>query len=884
MKKTHVYEVFANVRATFVSFFSIAMFVALGVAVYLGLHWGAQSLSGAIEDAFVQANFHDIAISVPSVLTDEQIEAMSTVEGVELLESGSVTYGMFQLGDGQARAKVQTIPATLDQPIVREGALPKGTDQVAVMDHWAANNDVKVGDTIAFEKDGNSGLGGKTLTVCGLVRSPAYLSRNTNTYGITGADAVDCVMFVADEALDDSTPLNTTTSLYVRVAGTEGLSPFSAEYRERVKPVTKRLSDLTGTYLTEQLQVLYDIFDKIKDVLTSAVDDAELGKYLTKEERKILKDISQSLQDLASRKFTLMGQTIRASEMPQKIDNLRQLFQKGGAQAFVTDRAHNGGIMFAQTLIDILERLRYTMAVLFVVVGLLVCYSAMSRMVNEQVVQVGTKKALGLFVREVTVGYLAYAAVAVLLGLVLGAAGAYLAVEAILNPPLANCFVLGLYPRHFAIPDTLLVGGIELVLILAATWLSCSRLLRRRTVDLLAGTKPPTAHQHFFESWKVWQRLPVLGKTVVNNCINDKRRVLSTLLGVSGCTALVVCALTLNNNVLDSYGRQYRDVYSFDAIASLDTSVKGAQKKVAKELDARSMPHAPVLKRTVVLNAMSDDGTGSMPARLLVPTDADKFAERYHVSSLTGGDVDLNQYGVWVAAGFGQTSQIKVGDPVRIIDTVGEIHELPVLGYYAHHLIMPDILMGTKTYKKAYSVKPTANALLVDTGATDPDELGGQLAGTKGFGGIANDKRSSRAAFDQFAKLSRTVVLVYVGLSALMAIVVLLNLDLMFIQEKKRELIVLMVCGYSARSAKGYVAYDTAFLTIVGILLGIALGTATGTLTVLSVEPSNVMFLHDINPAACLLGAAISGLFALVMGLVALRRIPRFDLTDISRF
>ncbi len=883
MKKTQLYEVFANIRATFVSFFSIMMFVALGVAVFLGLHWSAMALQTAMEHSFEQANFSDIEITVPRLLTEGQIDELSRVEGVELMETGFATTCQFKVGKETTRAKVQSIAPTLSQPVVVEGSLPTESDQIAVMAHWAHNNNVNVGDRLSIADGSDPDLSQESYTVCALVESPSYLAKSPSTYGVSMGGPISCVMFVTEEGLGDALSFDSSVCLYVRCKGTAGLSPFSEDYRKNVAPISDRLSKRVGTDLTEQLTALYDLFDESRTKLSKALKDPKNLKGLNKEEKQAVRQLQGVIDESGNMTFTIMGQQVTIDEAPQRIQNLKDLFDKGGAQAFVSDRSHNGGIMFAQMLIDILERLRFSMAALFVVVGLLVCYSAISRMVHEQIVQVGTKKALGLFVGEVTMGYLVYAAVAVTIGVLAGAAAAVLVVQAILNPPLANCFVLGTYPSYASAPQALGIGGVELTLILAATWLSCHGMLKRRTIELLAGTKPPTAKPHFFETWKIWQRMPLLGKTVVNNCLNDKRRVVGTLMGVAGCTALVVCALTLNNNVLGSFNQQYAKVYAFDAIANLDTSYKKAQESVQKAFEKKSMPTAPVLVRTVALGTTGDE-RASMPARMFVPTNDERFFERYHARTTSGGEVDLSQNGVWVAAGFGHSSGLKEGDSVRIIDMAGEIHELPILGFYTHYLVTPDVIMGSKAFEKTYAFKPTANALLVDSGSADIVSLANELARTPGLNGISNDKYLSQRAFNQFAKISRTVVLVYVGLAALMAIVVLLNLDLMFIQEKKRELIVLMICGFSVRDAKRYVSCDMVFLTLVGILLGIALGAAAGFVSVRSVEPTNVMFVHSINARACLMGAGISGAFALVMGLIALRRIPRFKLTDINRF
>ena len=111
----------------------------------------------------------------------------------------------------------------------------------------------------------------------------------------------------------------------------------------------------------------------------------------------------------------------------------------------------------------------------------------------------------------------------------------------------------------------------ELVLVLGTTWLACRSILRKHAVDLLRGPEPPSAKERFYEKWDLWDGLPLFIQTIVNNCVNDKRRVLSTIVGVAGCTALIVTAITLNNDVMKSYDAHYANVYGFDTIASGDS-------------------------------------------------------------------------------------------------------------------------------------------------------------------------------------------------------------------------------------------------------------------------------------------------------------------------
>ena len=191
--------------------------------------------------------------------------------------------------------------------------------------------------------------------------------------------------------------------------------------------------------------------------------------------------------------------------------------------------------------------------------------------------------------------------------------------------------------------------------------------------------------------------------------------------------------------------------------------------------------------------------------------------------------------------------------------------------------------MGYAYYEKEFDQTSGPNALLFDSGGEDIAALETSLADTPGLLSIVSDKANQKVNFDMFADVSRTVVLVYLVLAVLMAIVVLLNLNVMFIEEKKRDLIVLMINGFATRDAKRYIYNDTIALTIIGIVVGLVLGCIVGSVTVGSVEPAPAMFVKDVDPIAVVVGIVGSGVLALVMSMIALRRIPRFNLTDINK-
>ncbi len=546
----------------------------------------------------------------------------------------------------------------------------------------------------------------------------------------------------------------------------------------------------------------------------------------------------------------------------------------------VLPRAYNAGVGEVSTFSNVTNRLSVSMAMLFIIVGLLVSYFAVSRIVREQITQIGTKKALGFRQREITKSYLCYSGIAVLAGSIIGTIVGITLVEGIIGAALGGMFAFGSYPPYFSWGLFLVVTLAYLALVLGATYFACRSILKEHAVELLKGPKPPSGKTRFYEKWGVWDRLPLLIQTIVNNCANDRRRVLSTIVGVAGATALIVTAITLNNDVLKSYDYHYDRVYGFDTITYVDSSFDGATDNVEAALQKEGATTAQIsLKRY----RMEQPNGESSTIRVIVPEDSDAFAALYHVNSIEGAAFDPSAEGAWVSQAYAEHFGAKVGDMLVIDDGAGAKHEVPILGFYEFWLTYHEAVMGYDYFAKEFGAS-APNVVLANAGGVSVADLQDAASTVDGFDSMLDDKAEQHKDFEMFSTVSTAVVAIYLALAALMALVVLLNLNVMFIDEKKRELIVLMINGFSVKDARHYISYDNIVLTALGIIAGLVLGCIMGSITVAAIEPSTAVFIKSVDAWAVLIGIFGSAILAIAMSLIALRRVNNFELTDINRF
>lgn len=913
MKKTQRIDLLTTIRGSVVSFFAITMFVALGVGLFLGIHWIAAAMHGTAAGQFDRGNAHDLEITFPYGLTQADVDAIKSLDPEDLeIEASWITFQEVQGDDRPLVFRVGTLPQRIDTFTEVEGTLPQGPDEIALSKITAKRYGYAVGDTISFLPDGKNGEGmrfltGGTFTVTALVTSPSFLASNAETYGMStvGSGSIDVLSWTAPSAFKELSYLGSTPYVLIRSKHLSSLDPFGEEYLKGVADLVARVNELGNDLASQRVECLRGLRDVLNSKTVLGVEDVA-KKYIDIGKRYhdgMLDQVSyrRELSDLlAQARSLLQAHGVDVSELVDKDEGeaLLSLFADPSL-SFLTDgtlemarerltsiddyawivlsRTYNGAIVLMDGYAGVTANLRWSMASLFLIVGILVCYSAVSRLVHEQASRIGTKKALGFRAKEVNALFLRYAALCVALGMVLGVLIAVFVVEGILLHAMSGQFVVPV--GAYASPvDVVLIGALELVLIMGATWLAVAGVLKRQAVELLAGERPPTAKGRFYESWGIWQRMGLLAQTTINNCVNDTRRVVGTLVGVAGCTALIACAVMLNDNVMRSFTRQYSAIAHYDAIANVSAGSLAATDG-AKTLEAAGMDAAEVFQRTFTLR--QPDGKLSA-ATVTVPIDLDAY-ERAMTLNLVGshkGDRD----GVLVSEAYREHLKAEVGDMITLVDATGTKSELPIAGFFEWHMLSHQVIVPQDLYKLSFGADATTNRLLIDTKGKGVTEVANALHGLDGYGSTRDDYAANEHLFVQFSSIARIVVLVYLGLAVVMAACVLLNLDFMFVEEKKRELIVLMINGYSLKDAKGYIWHDSVVLTVLGIICGLLLGSVVGGFTIRSIERANTSFMHGVSWIA--LGAAVAGTTVLSAAalLVALRRIKRFELTDVNRF
>ncbi|MGN1094115.1 MAG: DegV family protein, partial [Candidatus Neoclostridium sp.] len=272
----------------------------------------------------------------------------------------------------------------------------------------------------------------------------------------------------------------------------------------------------------------------------------------------------------------------------------------------VQKRTDNAGVVTAKYNAESSKKLCYTMSLLFVFVGMMVCYTTVSRNINESQVATGVQKALGFRGREILAHYTCYSVIAVLLGSLLGYALGYFVIETIVNHAYAKLYVFPYLPNTFTVPEALIITLVEIVLVCIATWLPCRKLLKRKAVELIRGDRGQNRPKAYWKL-KIWKRLSLYTQTTINNLFGDGSRVIATLVGIAGCTALIVMSMSLRFSIVSTPEKHFSDIWVYDAFLVKDASVQNSEQNLTEVLDGEACDYIRVRRDVVYI----EDENGS---------------------------------------------------------------------------------------------------------------------------------------------------------------------------------------------------------------------------------------------------------------------------------
>ena len=548
---------------------------------------------------------------------------------------------------------------------------------------------------------------------------------------------------------------------------------------------------------------------------------------------------------------------------------------------YVLGRNTNSGFVSYSQDAERVDNLSSIFPVIFFVVAALACLTTMTRMVEEQRTQIGSLKALGFSRLAISQKYIGYAFVASLVGGLIG-----LGVGATLIPAvIANAFQI-----MYAIPglDYKMQLPLFVLAVLAAVacttgaalW-ACLSTLIDTPANLMRPRAPKAGKRVFLEYIKpIWRRLSFTWKVTMRNLFRYQKRFWMTVIGIGGCTALIVTGFGLHESIFDVLDKQFDEISLYDATVGLDEDLTEEQKQGIEDyLDGEEAVVDYMFTYQQMMDA-STTGT-SYDVYLFAVDDVEEFGRFVDLRHRSDhAPVELDGSGVVIDEKLSELLDVSVGDTItlegdqRVEAVVADITE----NYVYHYVYLTRDL-----YTQLYGEDHQNNVMLlvyqdgmgVDVSNQTSETLM-KMDGVASYSYIATIRDSFEDSMDA---INYAVVIIIVAAAAL-AFVVLYNLTNINITERRSELATLKVLGFYDGETTAYVLRENVFLTIFGVILGLVLGRFLHSWMVLTVEVDLVMFGRTAPPYAYVLAAALTALFSLIVNVAAHFRLKKIDMVE----
>lgn len=950
-------------------FVSIALITLLGVAVLTGIYAGCRDAFLATDRFFDTQGLHDIQVLSTAGLTDDDIAALRKVSGVAKVQgerSQTVTVDL----NGKKTVTMQEIGTNgIDQPYLQSGRMPEKSGEIAVTRKFIKDSGYKKGDhiTVAPQDSASSSTSASSvsdsaesdnqapsfpaeLTIVGVVLDPQDL---TNPDGYSGMNAFrssatsDYTFFAPSDGVTGSM----YTAVTILVKGAADKDSFSDVYDDTVSEVADRID---GTVRTNRQKARHQ---ELLDAGTKQIDEAkaQTDKQFAAAQQQIDSNRSQLNQQIdqivnmqagaaagsldETTRETLRETVIAASPQlaeakaqldqaqskldQQKKDTERTLQSKQNeledsipqVRWYVQDRSQIGGFSSLKSDLESIQSLGNAFPIVFLLVAVMMSLTAMARMVEEDRGLIGTYTGLGYGRLAVASRYLLFALFACLIGGGLGLIAGFLGIPAFLLVVLRGLYVM---------PDVRLAydwlygtAGVALFVVgvLAATVYACAQEMRQKPASLMRPKAPRAGSRILLERIKpLWNRMSFLGKVTARNIFRFKSRLIMTVGGVAGCTALIVCGLAINDTVAALGAKQYQDVYQYDLmVVANDDDADAMRQKVAS--DGRVTSSMDV--RVESGDLTGDSGSESIQLVAVPDSERSEFGKMVTLQPVRSSWVDgaadtvsLGDDGVIVSQSAASAMGVKAGGMVTLTngdDMQAEAHVSAVI----RSVIGSDVYVSETYYRQLFDT--AASGTSSASSASDSGESDNQNGESGTSNGASSNGQQlvwnamyaklkgsveSQAAYaekleddDAVMKavscahmaesfkfdLMGAVVALIVALAGGLALVVLFTLANTNVSEREREMATLKVLGFFDKEVHHYVNREMMVLTMMGVVLGLPLGRFVGGLLTAALNMPALYFEVECTPLSYVIAAGATMAFALLVQLFVNPVLDRID-------
>ena len=818
-----------EIKRTFTKFLSIFAICALGVAFFAGIRATSPDMKEAGDRLYNTYNLSDISVISTSGLTADNIRDLESIEGIRAVRASLFVDAMARgTGEKEKNLRLYSMPIKLKSehvPLI--DLIPDyGIDTspeyemngVEIVSGRMPLNDTETALDYTLEGSLVKQLGDEiTLTTSG----------GTVTLRVVGF--IRSPMYISMFERGTSSIGNGTSDGFAYASG-NAISSLGTKL-----PVMS----LLNTYYTRA-----DIVISGKEGLSAYSDEYEA----------LVNEVTDRIEDYAS---TQSGTW------------------------YIQDRSGNPGYSDYSENTDRIAAVGDVFPLIFFIVAALVCLTTMTRMVEEQRIEMGTMKALGYGGWQIAMKYAVYAMSACISGGVVGAIIGFKLFPYVIMKAYSIMYYLGKLETPYRADIAFMAIAAMAVCTAAATFSACYASLKEVPATLMRPKAPKAGRRVLLEKIPfIWKKLSFTSKVTVRNLFRYKKRFFMSVIGIAGSGALLVTAFGLNDSIFGIIEKQFGDIWQMDVQAYVYEAMPLAD---MQELLGKNPANDDFDSVMFCLDSQMEcknGGRSQNGVHLLGVESAGSMAGR--VSLHNGGTpVTLDDSGVVVTAKLAETLSIKAGDEINM-RTGGEDHLMRVIGV-ADNYVYHYVYITAAYYETVFGKAMQYNGLMgnLKDGLTDEtmDAMSTQLLSDSRMYTVRTIESIYASVWDSLSILNYVVLVLILG-SGMLTFVVMLNLTNINIGERMRELATLRVLGFYDKEMYAYIFRENNALSVIGAFVGLLFGKIMHLFVIRTCEVDMVMFVRSAKPLSYVYAFALTIVFSLIVNLLMRPKVRAIDMVE----
>ncbi|MEG2193073.1 MAG: FtsX-like permease family protein, partial [Oscillospiraceae bacterium] len=612
-----------------------------------------------------------------------------------------------------------------------------------------------------------------------------------------------------------------------------------------------------------------------RDLESGRAEYAKGERELTKAKKKLADGKAEYESEKAKADKKLSDAREEIDDAQKKIDDLEM------PEWYVLTREENMSAASFKSNTQKVEAIAKVFPIFFFLVAALVALTTMTRMVEEERLQIGTLKALGYSKSTIMAKYIFYALVASVLGSITGLAIGFKLFPTVIWNAYTMMYTLPKLYCPWNLNYALFSSGAAVLCTLLATVNACWETLREKPATLMLPKAPKAGKRILLERVTfIWKRMKFTYKVTARNLFRYKKRLFMTVVGIAGCTALLVTGFGLHDSISDIVNKQFGEIFTYEAGISLKNKDVLQDPQLKAIIEDKSLVSEHIAVHQEKCTNHFDGKTFS--TYIFVPDEFEKLTDFVTLRQRRSGKtVPWNMDSVVITEKMSTQTGLGIGDEMTLKNKDDQEGRFIISGV-AENYIENYVYMSKQTYEKGFAQVLEPNTLMVkcaDDSQEGQDKLGTAALGVDDVAGISFISILKERFTNMMSKIDIIVIVLIISAGAL-AFIVLYNLTNINITERVKEIATIKVLGFTDKEVNAYVYRESIVLSIIGTVCGLVFGVFLHAFVILNIEVDMVMFGHTIKTMSYVYSAALTMVFSLLVNLFMRRKLKNINMVE----